>query len=139
MDEYVLTPRPCSVLTIVIFLQFEVLTQFFMGKLDDSDRYCDEHRLVAFRYCTSFGGFWFDFITSLPWSFNDLYSYKVIVFVVSPYFRVFLQRRLYECPEIFLSILVTTFICVIKMKAKTGSSRKLKVLFARGPQRTSES
>ncbi len=63
--------------------QFEVLVQFCMGTIDSSDRYCDEHRVVAYKYCTSATGFLFDFVTSLPWSFNDLYSYQVALLSAS--------------------------------------------------------
>ena len=72
-------------LTFDTCLQFEVFVQFFMGSLDASDRYCDDLRIIAIKYCTSFTGFWFDFVTSLPWSFNDLYSYQVNFVLEDPY------------------------------------------------------
>jgi hypothetical protein len=49
-----------------------------MGILDVSDTYCDNIKEIAVKYFTSFSGFWFDLITSLPWSFNDLYAHQVI-------------------------------------------------------------
>ena len=55
----------------------EVVVPFFMGKLDVSDTYCDDIREIARNYVTSLTGFWFDFLTSLPWSFNDLYTLQV--------------------------------------------------------------
>jgi hypothetical protein len=48
-----------------------------MGKLDVSDTYCDSIKEVAVSYITSLTGFWFDLLTSLPWSINDLYSLQV--------------------------------------------------------------
>jgi hypothetical protein len=58
-------------------LQAEIIVQFCTGSLDISETYCDDFRYVATKYLSSFGGFWFDFTTSLPWSFNDLYAYQV--------------------------------------------------------------
>jgi hypothetical protein len=52
----------------------EVAVPFFMGKLDVSDTYCDDYKKIAIQYLSSPSGFWFDFFTSLPWSFNDLYT-----------------------------------------------------------------
>ncbi len=78
-DITLLAPfSPIYFINLIIYPQFEVIIQFFMGTLDASDRYCDNLRVIAFKYCASFTGFWFDFVTSLPWSFNDLYSYEVI-------------------------------------------------------------
>jgi hypothetical protein len=48
-----------------------------MGTLDISDTYCDDMRKIAYEYATAPAGFWIDAITSLPWSFNDLYSSQV--------------------------------------------------------------
>jgi hypothetical protein len=58
-------------------VQMEVVVPFFMGTLDVSDTYCDDYRKIAIKYLTSPSGFWFDFLTSLPWSFNDLYTIQV--------------------------------------------------------------
>jgi hypothetical protein len=57
--------------------QVEIVLQFFTGSLDISEVYCDEFSVVAAKYLSSISGFWFDFVTSLPWSFNDLYAYQV--------------------------------------------------------------
>ena len=73
------TSHASYVVLLNLCLQCEVLLQFFTGSLDASDRYCDDIRVIAFKYSTSLTGFWFDFVTSLPWSFNDLYSYLVIL------------------------------------------------------------
>ncbi len=57
--------------------QLEIVIQFFTGSLDSSETYCDDYRVIAIKYLSSFSGFWFDFATSLPWAFNDLYAYQV--------------------------------------------------------------
>ena len=55
----------------------EIVVQFCTGSLDVSETYCDNFRLIAAKYVSSIGGFGFDFVTSIPWSFNDLYAYQV--------------------------------------------------------------
>jgi hypothetical protein len=62
----------------MVRVQMEAIIPFFMGILDVSDTYCDNIKEIAVKYFTSFSGFWFDLITSLPWSFNDLYAHQVI-------------------------------------------------------------
>ena len=57
--------------------QAEIILQFITGSLDMSETYCDELRLIATKYLSSPSGFCFDFATSLPWSLNDYYVYKV--------------------------------------------------------------
>jgi hypothetical protein len=57
--------------------QAEVVIQFMMGTLNISDTYCDDAGKIAYKYVTAPAGFWLDVITSLPWSFNDLYSSQV--------------------------------------------------------------
>ena len=59
--------------------QAEIILQFITGSLDMSETYCDEFRLIAFKYLSSPSGFCFDFATSLPWSLNDYYVYTVNV------------------------------------------------------------
>ena len=61
----------------LLLLQMEIVLQFFTGSLDVSEIYCDSLPIIAAKYFSSVGGFWFDFLTSLPWSFNDLYAYQV--------------------------------------------------------------
>jgi hypothetical protein len=46
--------------------------------MDISEKYCDDFRVISAKYLSSFGGFWFDVVTSIPWSFNDLYAYQVV-------------------------------------------------------------
>jgi hypothetical protein len=62
--------------------KLEILLQFVTGSMDISETYCDNFKVIAFKYISSMSGFWFDFTTSLPWSFNDLYAYQV--FAQSP-------------------------------------------------------
>ena len=57
--------------------QAEVAVHFLMGTLDISNTYCDDPRKIAYKYLTAPAGFWLDVITSLPWSFNDVYSSQV--------------------------------------------------------------
>jgi hypothetical protein len=49
--------------------------------MDVSEKYCDDFQVIATQYLSSLGGFWFDFVTSLPWAFNDLYTYQVFACV----------------------------------------------------------
>ena len=56
----------------------EIVLQFFTGSMDMAETYCDSFKLIAMQYLSSLGGFWFDFATSLPWAFNDLYAYQVL-------------------------------------------------------------
>jgi hypothetical protein len=54
-----------------------VLTQFFICSFDDSPSLLNDFKLVLIRNCTSISGFWFDCITSIPWSYVDYGAYKV--------------------------------------------------------------
>jgi hypothetical protein len=56
----------------------EIVLQFFTGSMDLSETYCDDFKVIAAKYVSSLGGFWFDVVTSIPWSFNDLYAYQVV-------------------------------------------------------------
>ncbi len=62
--------------------QFEVVSQFFVGMFDSSETYIDNIYVVAFVNLTSVTGFWFDCVTSIPWSYFDLSAYRVC----SPFF-----------------------------------------------------
>ena len=57
----------------------EVVYQFFVGTFDETGTYVDEFQAVARNYAFSYSGFWFDALTSVPWSYLDLYSYQVRV------------------------------------------------------------
>jgi hypothetical protein len=58
-------------------VQLEVVYQFFVGTFDETGTYVDEFHVVASSYILSYSGFWFDALTSVPWSYLDLYSYRV--------------------------------------------------------------
>jgi hypothetical protein len=68
---------PFDLIYLICIPQAEVVIQFLMGTLDISDTYCDDMGKIAYKYVTAPAGFWLDVITSLPWSFNDLYSSQV--------------------------------------------------------------
>ncbi len=57
--------------------QFEVFCQFFIGRYNKSGGYVDEIKVVARKYLMTPTSFGFDFVTSLPWSYMDIYSYNV--------------------------------------------------------------
>jgi hypothetical protein len=58
--------------------QVEVFVQFFVGIYDHELEYVDDWRRVALAYLKSVFGFWFDSVTSIPWSFMDLHFYMVL-------------------------------------------------------------
>ncbi len=58
-------------------MQLEVLVQFFVGVHGGEQEYIDDWSHVATAYLTSIFGFWFDSVTSIPWSFIDLHFYVV--------------------------------------------------------------
>jgi hypothetical protein len=76
---------------IIFFLQVEIVLQFFTGSVDLSEKYCDNIRVISAVYLSSLSGFWFDCVTSIPWSFNDLYSYQVVFFVIHLHILVVLN------------------------------------------------
>jgi hypothetical protein len=57
--------------------QFEVFCQFFIARFDKSGGYVDDINIVAKKYLKTPTSFSFDFVTSLPWSYMDIYSYQV--------------------------------------------------------------
>ena len=57
--------------------QVEVLVQFFVGMYDHQQEYVDDWRRIGLAYFMSASGFWFDSVTSIPWSFMDLHFYMV--------------------------------------------------------------
>jgi hypothetical protein len=58
-------------------LQLEVVYQFFVGTFDQTGTYEDSFYVIARNYALSYGGLWFDALTSVPWSYLDFYSYQV--------------------------------------------------------------
>ena len=56
--------------------QVECVTQFVLGVYDNGG-YIDSFSVIAWRSVTSVTGFWFDCVTSIPWSCIDLHLYLV--------------------------------------------------------------
>ena len=56
--------------------QIEVFCQCFTGSFDSSETYVDELNVILVRTVWS-RSFWFDFATSMPWSFIDLQALRV--------------------------------------------------------------
>jgi len=57
------------------YFLFDVFMQFVIGSFDDSQTLLSDLKLAAKRNFTSLGGFWFDCITSVPWSYLDYQAY----------------------------------------------------------------
>ena len=57
--------------------QTEIIINFVVGAYDNDSIYVDKFSWVTRRYLLSLTGFWFDSITSIPWSCMDLQSYLV--------------------------------------------------------------
>ena len=53
------------------------MVQFFLGWYDDKSNYHDDIIKLFFKNILSPKGFWFDCITSIPWSYLDLKYYLV--------------------------------------------------------------
>jgi len=62
-------------LVVDSYFLFDVFCQFFIGTFDDSTSFLGDLLLAARRNFTSVGGFWFDLVTSMPWSYLDYNSY----------------------------------------------------------------
>lgn len=58
-------------------VQVDVASQFFVGFYGGNGQYIDDISAVARKVLTSVNGFWFDFFTSVPWSYLDLLAYRV--------------------------------------------------------------
>ena len=58
-------------------VQVEAFTQFFLGYYTQDMSYKDDLSGSIRRNLSSISGFWFDCITSIPWSFMDLHFYLV--------------------------------------------------------------
>jgi hypothetical protein len=68
-----------SPLKLNLLRQLEVICQFAIGTFDSTETYCDEIRVIVTNYITSISGFWFDCVTSVPWSYMDLAVYRVLL------------------------------------------------------------
>jgi hypothetical protein len=54
-----------------------MVIHLFTGIINGVENYVDDPMEVLHRKLTSLSGFWFDFVTSLPWSYLDLHAYWV--------------------------------------------------------------
>ncbi len=57
--------------------QIEVFVFFVTGKFDKNEIYHDNILYIVWERLRSPGEFWFDAVTSIPWSFLDFLSYLV--------------------------------------------------------------
>jgi hypothetical protein len=55
----------------------EAFVQFFLGRYSEDLTYEDDLLVSLQRNLTSVSGFWFDCVTSIPWSYMDLHQYLV--------------------------------------------------------------
>ena len=80
MDQYVFLQgliQSSDIFNCFVCLQLEVVYQFFVGSFDETGTHIDDFGTIARVYVLSYSGFWFDTLTSIPWSFLDFYSYHV--------------------------------------------------------------
>ena len=64
-----------------LLLQYEVFCQFFIAYMDANGTYVDDWQKVARRYTLTPSFFFFDIMTSLPWSYLDFWAYQVRLFI----------------------------------------------------------
>jgi hypothetical protein len=60
-----------------LLLKVEAFAQFFLGYYEEDMTYQDDFLASLKRNLSSISGFWFDCITSIPWSYMDLHFYLV--------------------------------------------------------------
>ena len=63
--------------------QVEAFTQFFLGYYNHDMTYQDDLLVSVRRNLSSVTGFWFDAVTSIPWSYMDMHFYLVRAPMVS--------------------------------------------------------
>jgi hypothetical protein len=68
-------------LSPVVCFQFEAFIQFFLGTYDTDMNYIDDFAKIVKKNLSSLTGFWFDCVTSIPWSCFDLIQYMVDSFL----------------------------------------------------------
>ena len=61
----------------VLYLQFEIVVQFFVGKYYKEMYYMDDIPWIFKSNLMSPSGFWFDCVTSIPWSCLDFHTHQV--------------------------------------------------------------
>jgi hypothetical protein len=66
-----------KLLIVTFAIQCEALLQFGVAVYTEEMEFIDDWGAIALRNLTSFSGFWFDCVTSIPWSFMDLQYYMV--------------------------------------------------------------
>ena len=64
-------------LIFTLATQFEALLQFGVAVYKEDMEFIDDWGTIALRNLLSVSGFWFDCVTSIPWSFMDLHYYMV--------------------------------------------------------------
>ena len=79
-------------------MQVEVFTQFFLGYYTQDMTYKDDLSGSIRRNLSSISGFWFDCITSIPWSFMDLHFYLVVLASLKP--NTFVYGSLFRLPSL---------------------------------------
>lgn len=116
--------------------QLEVASQFFIGHFDNSETYFDDMKMIMIRNFTSISGFWFDLVTSIPWSYLDVNAYKVKHFKFAAvydtarthisynyYGRTVFQNLL---PGLFLAVYVRVQACIEHLESPIlGSETKI--------------
>jgi hypothetical protein len=55
----------------------EAFSQFFLGYYNEEKKYRDSFVMSVRRNLSSVSGFWFDSVTSIPWSYMDMHFYLV--------------------------------------------------------------
>ena len=56
-----------------------MVIHLFTGIINGVENYVDDPMEVLHRKLTSLSGFWFDFVTSLPWSYLDYNALLVCI------------------------------------------------------------
>ena len=74
--------RILSYLFMIVHAKFEAISQFFVGYFDANEKYVDSLLAVALKNFSSLSGFWFDLLTSVPWSYFDMTAYQVITSLI---------------------------------------------------------
>jgi hypothetical protein len=58
-------------------VQVEAFAQFFLGYYAEDRTYKDDFCELLIKNISSISGFWFDCVTSIPWSYMDLHYFLV--------------------------------------------------------------
>jgi hypothetical protein len=87
----------------VVVWQLEAFSQFFIGHYKIDMTYEDNLVVCITRNLSSFSGFWFDCVTSIPWSYMDMHFYLVLIrplfiSVILTILKHFFQQYSFFCP-----------------------------------------